>query len=143
MRITISHIALVVRDPSRTAALFAALFGVFPEPPAQERRGPPETVIRIGGVWFVLVQGEPRAGRSDDHVAFTVPVDALPRMEEKLTAFGVSSQWSRAETAARSLYFLDEDGHMFELHGGEFERQMKRATPTLQDGAIGDSAASE
>lgn len=127
MQIVVSHVALVVRNPSRTAALFTALFGVQPEPPAPARRGPLETVIRIGGVWFVLVQGEPRAGRSDDHVAFTVPADALPHMAEKLSALGLDSQWARAGTAAQSLYFVDEDGHLYELHAGEFERQLERA----------------
>ena len=124
MSTTISHIALVVRDPARTAHLFETLFGVKPVLPKQERKGPAETFISIGGAWFVLVLGEPAAARTDDHIAFSVPEDQLSALAAKLTVLGIESQMSRAGTAAKSLYFVDYDNHLFELHTGELEREL-------------------
>lgn len=124
MTTTISHIALVVTDPARTTHLLDVLFGVTVVPPKPERRGPPETVVQVGGVWFVLVQGEPAVSRTDDHIAFSVQEAELPALADKLAALGLESQMSRAGTAAKSLYFVDYDNHLFELHTGHFEREL-------------------
>lgn len=121
---TISHIALVVRDTARTAQLFEHVFGARAVSLERERKGPPETYISIGGVWFVLVKGEPPASRSDDHIAFAVSENELDVVAEKLRNLGIESQMARAGTSAKSLYFVDYDNHLFELHTGQLEREL-------------------
>jgi len=133
MPTTISHLALVVRDPARTAAMFEALFGVTAIHSPQQRRGPPETFVAVGGIWLVLVQGEPAAARTDDHIAFTVSDVELPVLAERLAALGIDSQMSRAGTAAQSLYFVDYDNHLFELHTGHLERELAQQTASTRD----------
>ncbi len=120
----ISHIALVVRDPARTAQLFERALGARIARLKQERKGPPETFLFLGSIWFVLVEGESHVSRSDDHIAFSVAEDELEIFAEKLSALGVESQVSRAGTAAKSLYFVDYDNHLFELHTGQLERDL-------------------
>lgn len=124
MSTLISHIALVVREPERAAQLFKVLFNAKVLHPKQGRRGPPETLVLVGGVWFVLVQGDPAPSRTDDHIAFSVQETELPILAERLASLGIESQMSRPGTAAKSLYFVDYDNHLFELHAGEFEREL-------------------
>ena len=66
---SISHIALVVRDPARTAALFHDLFGARAVERADEQ-GHLETFVRLGGIWIVLVGAPVQRARTGDHIAF-------------------------------------------------------------------------
>lgn len=120
MSTSISHIALVVRQPERTAHLLEVLFNAKVLPPNPQRRGPPETLVFASGVWFVLVKGEPAISRTDEHIAFTVEESDLPALAQRLAAIGIESQMSRAGASAKSLYFVDYDNHLFELHAGRF-----------------------
>lgn len=53
----LSHIALVVRDPSRTASLFAEVFGAETIRRTDED-GHDESYMYLGDTWFVLVKAE-------------------------------------------------------------------------------------
>jgi fosfomycin resistance protein FosX len=119
MSTIISHIALVVREPERTAHLLQMLFNAKALPPKKEGRRPPETMVSVGDIWFVLVKGEPSSSRTDDHIAFTVQETELPALAEKLSALGIESQMSRAGAVVKPLYFVDYDNHLFELHAGQ------------------------
>jgi hypothetical protein len=55
----INHIAFVVREPERTAHLLQMLFNAKVLPPKKEGHRPPETMVSVGDIWFVLVKGEP------------------------------------------------------------------------------------
>jgi len=67
----IGHVALVVRDPARTALLFRDLFNATillrKDPDGHE-----ETFVRLGRTWFVLVKGTVDRPRTGDHIAFAV-----------------------------------------------------------------------
>jgi catechol 2,3-dioxygenase-like lactoylglutathione lyase family enzyme len=121
----ISHIAPVVRDPARTAQLFEQVFGTRVVRRERASRGPAESYLYIGAVWLVLVKGEPPASRGDDHIAFAVSEDELDSYAARLRGLGVESQLARAAEAAKSLYFVDYDNHLFELHTGQLERELE------------------
>ncbi len=108
---TIGHIALVVREPARTASLFEALFDAKPVRSA-DGEGHQETCVRLGGTWFVLVEAEVERPVTGDHVAFRVSPDALRLVAGKLARMGHDYQLARSDTA---LYFADFDNHVFEL----------------------------
>jgi len=115
---SLHHIALVVRDPARSAEIFRTLLDAVVIPPDAERRGPPETQVHLAGLCLVLVQGEGKPTRTDEHIAFAVEDRCLSDMEAKLAVLGLQSERARAGTSGRSLYFVDYDNHLFELNAG-------------------------
>jgi catechol 2,3-dioxygenase-like lactoylglutathione lyase family enzyme len=107
----LSHIALIVRDPSRTASLFADVFGARIIQRTDED-GYDESYMQLGDTWFVLVKAEVERPLTGDHVAFLVSPSTLTAVAEKLAAIGHGYQLARSDTA---LYFQDFDNHVFEL----------------------------
>ena len=107
----LSHIALIVRDPARTAALFADVFGAKAVQRTDED-GHEETYMQLGETWFVLVKADVERPLTGDHVAFRVSPSTLATVAEKLKAMGYKYQLARSDTA---LYFFDFDNHVFEL----------------------------
>jgi catechol 2,3-dioxygenase-like lactoylglutathione lyase family enzyme len=112
---SISHIALVVKDPARTAALFRELFGAQ----AVEREdedGHLETSVKLGGTWIVLVGAPVQRARTGDHIAFRATPEVLEATAGKLQAMGREFLRARSNKA---LYFFDDDDHVFELDAEE------------------------
>ena len=107
----LSHIALIVRDPPRTASLFEDVFGATPVQRTDED-GHDETYMQLGETWFVLVKADVDRPLTGDHVAFLVSPSTLATMAGKLKAMGHEYQLARSDTA---LYFFDFDNHVFEL----------------------------
>jgi len=117
---TISHIALIVKDSSRTAALFKNLFGAAILV-RKDADGHEETYVKLGRTWFVLVQAEVDRPRSGDHIAFSVSKSTLLETAENLRRMNVEFFLARSDTA---LYFFDYDNHVFELDTSDLEREL-------------------
>lgn len=107
----ISHVALVVSDPTRTAALFQNLFAA-PTVKRVDEEGHDETFVRLGETWCLLAQGRMERPRTGDHIAFRVTKAELDATAAKLKAMGMEFILARSDT---SLYFFDYDDHVFEL----------------------------
>jgi catechol 2,3-dioxygenase-like lactoylglutathione lyase family enzyme len=107
----LSHIALVVRDPSRTAAFLEDLFDTQAVR-RHDEDGHDETFLHLGGTWFVLVGADVERPLIGDHVAFHATAEQLRSFAAKLDGMGHDYQMARADTA---LYFTDFDNHVFEL----------------------------
>ncbi len=109
----LSHIALIVAHPSRTADL---LTGVFPDARIVRGEDPddahPEVILELAGLEMALIRGSGPASRNGDHIAFAVTkqeqLDCARRMDE----LALDYQMAREDTA---LYFSDYDNHVFEL----------------------------
>jgi catechol 2,3-dioxygenase-like lactoylglutathione lyase family enzyme len=116
----ISHVALVVNDPARTAALFKELFGsrVISR---TDSDGHDETFARLGRTWFALVQASVERPRTGDHVAFSVSKATLLTCAEKLKAMNHEFMLARGDTA---LYFYDYDNHIFELDTTDLDAEL-------------------
>lgn len=118
---SISHVALVVRDPARTSELFRKLF----ECKIVSRRdadGHDETFVRLGDTWLVLVQADIQRTRTGDHIAFKVSQDTLEATARKLEALQLEHIRSKNST---SLYFFDYDNHVFELDMTTLDEELK------------------
>jgi catechol 2,3-dioxygenase-like lactoylglutathione lyase family enzyme len=107
----IDHIALMVRDPARTAGLYARLFDDAIVTPGQDDGGH-GSLLQLGGTCFVLVQGEPPASCNGDHIALAVGKAEQLICANKLKMLGLEYQFARGGSA---LYFTDYDNHVFEL----------------------------
>jgi catechol 2,3-dioxygenase-like lactoylglutathione lyase family enzyme len=115
MSASIGHIALIVRDPARTAELFAGVLGARVILDRPDDEGHPQSFANFGGIWFVLRKGDGPSCRNGDRIAFDVSRDDLHAFADKLAGFDVEHFMARENSA---LYFMDYDNHLFELDAG-------------------------
>jgi catechol 2,3-dioxygenase-like lactoylglutathione lyase family enzyme len=118
----IAHIALIVRDPARTAAFLRDLFN-GPVLSRTDADGHDETFVRLGVTWFALVRADVRRERTGDHVAFRVARETIPAIADKLKSMDCEFILSDSGT---SLYFFDFDNHVFELDCSDEEKELDR-----------------
>ena len=119
---SLSHIALVVTDPARTAALFHDLFSARVVERTDDE-GHLETFVRLGGIWIVLVGAPVQRARTGDHIAFRATPEMLEATAAKLQAMG--REFIRARSN-RALYFFDHDDHVFELDTEDIDEDLGR-----------------
>jgi hypothetical protein len=109
----LSHIALIVAHPTRTADL---LTGVFPDARIVRGEDPqdahPEVIVELGGLEFALIRGNGPASRNGDHIAFAVSKEEQLACAARMDALALDYQTAREDMA---LYFSDYDNHVFEL----------------------------
>ncbi|WP_372017670.1 FosX/FosE/FosI family fosfomycin resistance hydrolase [Pseudoxanthomonas sp. 10H] len=124
----ISHVTFVVADLERTARLLCEGLGAREvyDSAGREHSLSREKFFLLGDLWLVAMQGEPLAGRSYRHVAFAVDAADLPGCLHRLRALGVEvlAGRSRIEGEGASIYFHDDDNHLFELHAGTLEDRL-------------------
>lgn len=118
---SISHVALIVKDPAKTAALFRDLF-TAQVIERQDEEGHLETFVRLGGIWLVLVGAPVERARTGDHIAFRATPEILEATVAKLQAMG--REFIRARSN-KALYFFDYDDHVFELDTEDLDKQLE------------------
>lgn len=116
----ISHIALVVKDPARAAALFHDLFGARAVE-REDEEGHVETFVRLAGTWLVLVGASVERVRTGDHIAFRATPEILEATAARLQNLGREFIMARS---GRALYFFDDDDHVFELNTDDIDAQL-------------------
>ncbi len=126
----LSHLTFMVRDLARMAAFMCDGLGaeeIYDSAGAGFSIAP-EKFFLLGDIWIAVMQGEPPATRSYQHVAFAVEAADIPRYRVRLQALGVDILPGRArvEGEGQSLYFYDFDNHLFELHSGTLAARMER-----------------
>lgn len=118
---SISHIALVVNEPAKTAALFQDLFGARVIE-RQDDDGHLETFVRLAGTWIVLVGASVQRARTGDHIAFRATPEVLEATALKLRSMGREFIRARSDKA---LYFFDYDDHVFELDAEDMDEELE------------------
>jgi catechol 2,3-dioxygenase-like lactoylglutathione lyase family enzyme len=127
---SISHIALTVKDPARTAALFHDLFNARVTD-RKDEEGHSETFVSLGEIRIVLVGAPVERARTGDHIAFHATPEVLEATAAKLEAMG--REFIRARSN-RALYFFDYDDHVFELDA-EDPDDVKAFPPQARNGS--------
>ena len=126
----LSHLTFIVRDLQRAARFFCEGLGAREVYDSEERNFSisREKFFLLGGIWIACMEGQPSNARTYRHAAFRVAEAALPEFEKRLRALGVEINPPRAriEGEGRSLYFYDDDDHLFELHTGTLEQRLDR-----------------
>ena len=82
--------------------------------------------------WVAIMLGDGGLPRSYNHVAFQVERADLPGLRERISELGLDLRppRSRIDGEGDSIYFHDDDGHLFELHAGSLrERLSAYASP--------------
>jgi catechol 2,3-dioxygenase-like lactoylglutathione lyase family enzyme len=124
----ISHITLVVRDLERMSALLTAVFDaeeVYASGDASFSLSR-EKFFLVAGVWIAIMEGPALAERSYNHIAFKIAEQDFEFYRQRLQAAGVSVRQGRSRIPGegRSLYFYDDDNHLFELHTGTLRQRL-------------------
>lgn len=127
---SISHITFIVRNLERTSILLREVFDASEiyDSGSQPFSLSREKFFLIGGVWIAIMEGEPLAERSYQHVAFKVAPSRFDDYVRRVVGLGLEIRpgRSRVEGEALSLYFYDYDNHLFELHTGSLSDRLAR-----------------
>lgn len=109
----LSHIALIVAHPTRTAHLLTGVFEDARILREEDQADPhPEVIVAVAGLEFALIRGQGPASRNGDHIAFAVSKQEQLACARRMDELALDYQMARGDTA---LYFSDYDNHVFEL----------------------------
>ena len=136
----LSHITFIVSDLDRMEKLLTAVFDArrVYDSGEQTFSVSRERFFLIGGesgdpdapapIWVATMEGEPLPTRSYNHVAFKIDDGDYDQRLERIRSLGLDVREGRARVAGegRSIYFHDDDNHMFELHTGTLGERLTR-----------------
>lgn len=78
-------------------------------------------------VWIATMEGEALPTRTYNHIAFRIDESEYEEYLGRIRKLGlqVREGRSRVKGEGQSIYFYDNDNHMFELHTGTLEDRLR------------------
>lgn len=126
----ISHITFIVKDLKKMTHFLTHIFGAEEVYYSKEKTFSisKEKFFLINGLWVAIMEGEPLAERTYNHIAFKINEEDFELYENRIKNLGVDVRVgrSRVEGEGSSLYFYDYDNHLFELHTGTLKQRLQR-----------------
>jgi len=126
----LSHVTFVVRDLERMTRILTGIFGAREAYASGEETFSVarEKFFQVGELWIAVMEGEPLPSRTYNHVAFKIEDAAFETYEAKVKALGLEIRPPRRRVPGegRSIYFYDDDNHLFELHTGTLAERLER-----------------
>ena len=126
----LSHVTYVVRDLERMTRILTGIFGAREVYASGEETFSVarERFFQAGDLWIAVMEGEPLPSRTYNHVAFKIQDAEFEAYEAKVKALGLEIRPPRLRVTGegRSLYFYDDDNHLFELHTGTLAERLER-----------------
>ncbi|MFK7837980.1 MAG: FosX/FosE/FosI family fosfomycin resistance hydrolase [Sulfitobacter sp.] len=126
----LSHMTFIVKDLDRMEEILTQVFNAKKVYDSGEDTFSlsKERFFDIGGVWVATMEGDPLPERSYNHVAFEMGPDDYDDRLARIEALGleVREGRTRVEGEGHSIYFYDDDNHMFELHSGTLQERLIR-----------------
>lgn len=126
----LSHITFIVRDLDRMEEILTTLLEAKKIYDSGDKTFSlsEERFFDIGGIWVATMKGAPLTEKTYNHVAFKIPLEAYEEKRKQIRALGLELRESRARITGegRSLYFYDDDNHLFELHTGTRAERLER-----------------
>ncbi|MFF2371231.1 FosX/FosE/FosI family fosfomycin resistance hydrolase [Agromyces sp. NPDC058110] len=137
----LSHVTFIVRDLDRMERILTEVLGAVRVYDSGDRTFSlsAERFFLVGdgatSTWIAIMQGDGGLPRSYNHVAFQVERGDLPALRAKVAELGLDIRppRSRVDGEGDSIYFHDDDGHLFELHAGSLRERLAVYQPTLAD----------
>ncbi|OBQ59194.1 FosX/FosE/FosI family fosfomycin resistance hydrolase [Mesorhizobium erdmanii] len=132
----LSHITFIARDLDRMTEILTGIFDareVYASD-AEQFSLSREKFFLIGDLWIAIMEGEALPERSYNHIAFKIDDADFDRYAERVAELGLDMRppRPRVEGEGRSIYFYDDDNHMFELHTGTLAERLKRYAKELE-----------
>jgi fosfomycin resistance protein FosX len=126
----LSHMTFVVRDLDRMSRILTGVFDAKEIYSSGDETFSvaPEKFFQVGGLWIAVMEGEPLPSRSYNHVAFKIDDAEFDAYLARVKALGLEMLPPRERVAdeGRSIYFYDDDNHLFELHTGTLGKRLAR-----------------
>ncbi|MBF0530467.1 MAG: FosX/FosE/FosI family fosfomycin resistance thiol transferase [Deltaproteobacteria bacterium] len=126
----LSHLTFIVRDLDRSEAMLANVLGarrVYDSGAATFSHFR-ERFFLVGDIWIAIMEGESLSLPTYNHVAFKIEERDYDHCLDALRYLGlrILDDRPRVPGEARSIYFYDDDNHLFELHTGTLEERLAR-----------------
>ncbi len=126
----LSHITFIVRDLERMTEILTGVLNareIYASGDATFSVSA-EKFFLVGDVWIAIMQGDPLPERSYNHVAFKIDDDEMNERIAAIERLGLEFKppRPRVEGEGRSVYFYDDDNHLFELHSGTLDERLAR-----------------
>lgn len=79
-------------------------------------------------IWVATMEGDPLPTRTYNHVAFKIADEDYDVYLQRVLSLGLEVREGRSRVLGegQSIYFHDEDNHMFELHTGTLDQRLRR-----------------
>jgi fosfomycin resistance protein FosX len=130
----LSHMTFIVRDLDRIEAILTGVVDAIKvyDSGDQTFSLSKERFFLVGhgdaSIWIATMEGEPLPTRTYNHVAFKIADAEYENYLQRVRKLGleVREGRSRVPGEGRSIYFYDDDNHMFELHTGTLEERLRR-----------------
>jgi catechol 2,3-dioxygenase-like lactoylglutathione lyase family enzyme len=126
----LSHVTFVVRDLDRMTRILIGIFGAREVYASGDETFSVarEKFFQVGDLWVAVMEGEPLPSRTYNHVAFKIEDAEFEAYEAKVKALGLEIRPPRQRVPGegRSIYFYDDDNHLFELHTGTLAERLER-----------------
>jgi fosfomycin resistance protein FosX len=126
----LSHMTFVVRDLERMTRILTGIFGAWEvyASGGETFSIAHEKFFLVGDLWIAVMEGEPLPSRTYNHVAFKIEDAEFEAYEAKVRAMGLEIRPPRQRVTGegRSIYFYDDDNHLFELHTGTLGERLER-----------------
>ncbi len=140
----LSHMTFVVRDLDRMSRIMTDVLGASEIYASGDDTFSlsREKFFDLSGLWIAIMEGEALPERTYNHVAFKIPEDSFDTYVERVKKAGLDFKppRPRVEGEGRSIYFYDNDNHLFELHTGTLSQRLSRyAASRVEAGAEGES----
>ena len=124
-----SHITFIVKDIERSKSFLESIFGAQEVYESGENTFSlsKEKFFLINEQWICVMEGDPHAERTYDHIAFQVNENELDEYIKRITDAGaeIKPGRPRVDGEGRSIYFYDYDNHLFELHTGTLRERLR------------------
>jgi fosfomycin resistance protein FosX len=130
----LSHITFIVRDLERMEKILTTVLGARKIYDSGDKKFSTsrERFFQVGPepseFWIAIMEGEALPTQTYNHFAFKISeIDYESRLA-CIKVLGLDLREGRARTVGegRSIYFYDDDNHLFELHTGRLTERLKR-----------------
>ena len=133
----ISHITFIVKNLERSASFFMKIFNAEEVYSSGENTFSysREKFLLINNIWVCIMEGEPLAERTYNHIAFQISEDDVDEYITRIKDTGaeIKPKRPRVDGEGRSIYFYDFDNHLFELHTGTLSERLARYSKEEND----------
>lgn len=133
----LSHVTFIVTNLDRMELILTTVLGgsrVY-DSGAETHSLSEERFFLVGhgesATWVAIMKGDAGLIRSYNHVAFKVQHEDLELLRQRITGLGLECRppRTRAKGEGESIYFYDDDNHLFELHAGSLRERLKAYAP--------------
>ena len=94
-----------------------------------------EKFFLVKDVWIAIMLGDPLSERSYNHVAFKIEEEEFEARLKSIEQLDLDFRPPRPRVTGegRSIYFYDNDNHLFELHTGTLEMRLETYSKILRE----------